>query len=561
MTLSLETDQLRRYKDVARLLFKYGRSDLADWARHDPILADAEALPAEAAAEGEELADDLEAMGPTFIKLGQVLSTRSDLLPPPYLEALSRLQDRVEPFAYEEVERIVSEELGVRLSKAFSRFDAEPLASASLGQVHRAALRDGREVAVKVQRPGIRAQIAGDLEALERIADLLDRHTEAGRTFGFEQMVEEFRKSLLEELDYRREAHNLRTVGANLERFDRLVVPRPVADYSSSRVLTMEFVAGGKLDEISPLVRLELDGAALADQLFEAYLSQILVDGLFHADPHPGNLLLTPDRRLALLDLGMVGHVAPHLQESLLKLLLAVAEGKGDDAADLLLAFGERLERSDDTRFRREVADLVMRHRETTVERIEVGRVVLEMARVAATAGVRVPPEMTLLGKALLNLDHVGRALAPELDPNAAIRRHAGDIFSRRMTRSLSPASLFSSLMEAKEFAEALPGRINKILTTLANNDLRLRVDAVDEIELVKAFQKVANRITVGLVLAALIVGAALMMSVPTEFTLAGYPGFAMICFLAAAAGGVALVWDILMHDRRSRAGRDRRPR
>ena len=561
MTLSLETDQLRRYKDVARLLFKYGRSDLADWARHDPILADAEALPAEAAAEGEELADDLEAMGPTFVKLGQVLSTRSDLLPPPYLEALSRLQDRVEPFAYEEVERIVSEELGVRLSKAFSRFDAEPLASASLGQVHRAALRDGREVAVKVQRPGIRAQIAGDLEALERIADLLDRHTEAGRTFGFEQMVEEFRKSLLEELDYRREAHNLRTVGANLERFDRLVVPRPVADYSSSRVLTMEFVAGGKLDEISPLVRLELDGAALADQLFEAYLSQILVDGLFHADPHPGNLLLTPDRRLALLDLGMVGHVAPHLQESLLKLLLAVAEGKGDDAADLLLAFGERLERSDDTRFRREVADLVMRHRETTVERIEVGRVVLEMARVAATAGVRVPPEMTLLGKALLNLDHVGRALAPELDPNAAIRRHAGDIFSRRMTRSLSPASLFSSLMEAKEFAEALPGRINKILTTLANNDLRLRVDAVDEIELVKAFQKVANRITVGLVLAALIVGAALMMSVPTEFTLAGYPGFAMICFLAAAAGGVALVWDILMHDRRSRAGRDRRPR
>ena len=553
MTLSLEADQLRRYKDVARLLFKYGRSDLADWARHDPILADAEALPAEAAAEGAELADDLEAMGPTFVKLGQVLSTRSDLLPPPYLEALSRLQDRVEPFPYEEVERIVGEELGVRLSKAFSRFDPEPLASASLGQVHRAALRDGREVAVKVQRPGIRSRIAGDLEALERIADLLDRHTEAGRTFGFEEMVEEFRKSLLEELDYRREAHNLRTVGANLERFDRLVVPRPVADYSTSRVLTMEFVAGGRLDETSPLVRLEIDGAELADQLFEAYLSQILVDGLFHADPHPGNLLLTPDRRLALLDLGMVGHVAPVLQERLLKLLLAVADGKGEEAADLLLDVGERLEHRDDARFRREVSDLVMRHRETSVERIEVGRVVLELARVAAVGGVRVPPELTLLGKALLNLDHVGRALAPEFDPNAAIRRHAGDILSRRMTRSLSPSNLFSSLMDAREFAEALPGRINKILTTLANNDLRLRVDAVDEIELVKAFQKVANRITVGLVLAALIVGAALMMNVRTAFTILGYPGFAMICFLAAAAGGMALVWDVLMHDRRSR--------
>ena len=559
MTLSLEPDQLRRYKDVGRLLLKYGRSDLADWARHDPILADAEALPAEAAAEGAELADDLEAMGPTFIKLGQVLSTRSDLLPPPYLEALSRLQDRVEPFAYEEVERIVGEELGVRLSKAFSRFDPEPLASASLGQVHRAALRDGREVAVKVQRPGIRGRIAGDLEALERIAELLDRHTEAGRSFGFGEMVEEFRKSLLEELDYRREAHNLSTVGANLERFDRLVVPRPVADYSTSRVLTMELVAGSKLDEMSPLVRLEVDGAELADQLFEAYLSQILVDGLFHADPHPGNLLLTRDHRLALLDLGMVGHVAPVLQERLLKLLLAVSEGSGEDAASLLLDIGERLEHRDETRFRREVSDLVMRHRETSVEQIEVGRVVLEMARVAATSGVRVPPEMTLLGKALLNLDHVGRALAPDFDPNAAIRRHAGDILSRRMTRSLSPANLFSNLMDAKEFAEALPGRINRILTTLANNELRLRVDAVDEVELVKAFQKVANRITVGLILAALIVGAALMMNVRTAFTIAGYPGFATICFLAAAAGGVALVWDVLMHDRRSRGGRGRR--
>lgn len=255
----------------------------------------------------------------------------------------------------------------------------------------------------------------------------------------------------------------------------------------------------------------------------------------------------------------MVGHVAPVLQERLLKLLLAVSEGQGEDAANLVLEIGERLENPDETRFRREVSDLVMRHRETAVEQIEVGRIVLELSRVAALCGVRVPPELTLLGKALLNLDHVGRALAPEFDPNAAIRRHAGDLMSRRMTRSLSPANLLSSVLDAKEFAEALPGRVNKILTTLANNDLRLRVDAVDEVELVKAFQKVANRITVGLVLAALIVGAALMMNVRTSFTIAGYPGFAMICFLAAAAGGVALVWDILMHDRRSRRERPRR--
>src|SRR5687768_16780524 len=206
MGLSLKPDHLRRYRDIASLLLKYGRSDLV----YNAGLPTDEQEPATSGGpSGEDLAEDLEKLGPTFVKVGQLLSSRADLLPPEALHALSRLQDNVDPFPYEDVDRIVSEELGVRLSKAFSRFDTTPLAAASLGQVHRAALRDGRDVAVKVQRPNVREQILKDMETMDEVADFLDHHTETGRRVGLKRMVTELRASLLRELDYRLEAQNL----------------------------------------------------------------------------------------------------------------------------------------------------------------------------------------------------------------------------------------------------------------------------------------------------------------------------------------------------------------
>ena len=199
-----------------------------------------------------ELAADLERLGPTFVKLGQLLSTRGDILSPDYLDALRRLQDKVEPFPYEEVEEIVQTELGVRISKAFSRFDREPIAAASLGQVHRAALRDGRPVAVKVQRPAIREQIIEDLEAFREIAQVLAGHTEVGKRFDIESMIEEFRKTLLRELDYRQEAGNMVALGAALKDFERIVVPQPIDDYTTTRVLTMDFISGAKVTSLEP---------------------------------------------------------------------------------------------------------------------------------------------------------------------------------------------------------------------------------------------------------------------------------------------------------------------
>lgn len=552
-TIALAPRNLRRYKDIALLLIRHGR---ADWVR-DSDLAGAfeDGVPAapDQAADAEELASDLESLGPTFVKLGQLLSTRPDLMPEPYLTALARLQDRVEPFPYERVEETVAEELGVRISKAFAEFESAPLAAASLGQVHRAALRDGRRVVVKVQRPEIRREVLRDLEALGEIAGFLDRHTDAGRRVGFAAMVEEFGRTLMQELDYRREAANLEAIGANLAGFGRIVVPRPVADYTGSRVLTMEYVAGTNIDSLSPVVKVDIDGGGLADELFRAYLHQILVDGLFHADPHPGNVFITRDRRIGLLDLGMVGRLDEAMQERLLKLLLALADGDSGAAADAALTIGLPLDGFDAARFRRGVAHLVAEHGGASIAEAEVGRMVLQVGRVAGDSGVRVPPTLTLLGKTLLNLDAIGRALDPGFQPNRAIRRHTSEIMSLRMGKQARLGQLLSLLIDAKDFVRELPGRLNRTLDLLAENRLRLHVDAIDETELIVGMQKIANRITAGLVLAALIVAAALMMRVETAFTLFGYPGIAMLLFLAASAGGFWLVGSILFGDRRRR--------
>ncbi|HVE45483.1 MAG TPA: AarF/UbiB family protein [Acidimicrobiales bacterium] len=558
MAISLRPHNLARYRDLARLLIKYGRSDLVKQAGLDEVLeAGTNGSAPEVSAKAEELADDLERLGPTYIKLGQLLSTRGDLIPPSYAQALSRLQDSVEPISFEEVERVVSTELGVRISKGFASFESEPLASASLGQVHRAEMRDGRQVVVKVQRPGIRDCIAADMEALAELAEFADEHTEAGRQYGFAELLEQFRRSLYAELDYRREAANLRELRRILKPYDRLVVPAPIDDYTSGTVLTMEYVPGRKVTDLGPLARLELEGRELADQLFKAYLDQILVEGFFHADPHPGNVLLTDDGRLALIDVGMVARVSKPMRSQLVKLLLALSEGNGRAAADATVTIGRPLESFDGEGFCSAASELVERSHGLSLDQLDAGSMVMELMRISGENGLRLPPELSMLGKALLNLDQVAHTLDPEFDPVAAINEHSNTIMQAQM--STSSDSAFSTLLEARDFIEQLPGRVNKVMDTVAEGNFRLKVDALDERELMRGFEKLANRLTMGLVLAALIVGAAMLMRVPTSSRLMGYPTVAIVCFLAAAAGGFALLFAIFRSDRRGSSEKRRR--
>jgi ubiquinone biosynthesis protein len=525
---------------------------------HDEIFREAKAAPdaAQPERDPQALARDLEAMGPTFIKLGQVLSSRPDFLPAAEVAALARLQDDVAPFPFADVEAVIQDELGVRLSKAFLEFDPQPVASASLGQVHRAVLRDGRVVAVKVQRPGVRATIGADLDALGNLAGLVDRTTETGRRLRFVELLEDVRSNLAQELDYRREAANLVTLRENLAGFPELVIPAPVDDYTTSRVLTMDWVDGTKVTALGPLPKLDLDGPELATLLLRAYLEQVLRNGFFHADPHPGNVFVTRDRRLALIDLGSVGRVSEDLRDRLLRLLLSLSEGRGEEVAEQMLAMSVREKASDEEGFRRRVATLAADWTSAPGAQSDMGSLVAELVRAATDCWIRPPRELALLGKTLLQLDGIAQALAPGFSANAAIREHLASLATQRMWAEFSPARLLSTVYEARDLLRKLPSAMGSILEQLRRGELTVHVDAIDEELLTSSLQKIANRITVGLVLAALILGAALLMSVPTDFRILGYPGLAMVFFLGAAVGGVMLVAQILWSDRSPRGPR-----
>ncbi len=554
MNLSLKPSHLKRYKEIALLFGKYVNPDLAKQFNQRATLLDD--LPEVEAQAPQELTNELERMGPTFVKLGQILSSRADLLPRPYLDALSRLQDKVKPFSFAEVEDIISSELGGRISKLFQEFDAEPLAAASLGQVHRATLRSGKKVVVKVQRPGIRKQIAEDLEVLEELTNFLDEHFKTARKYQFRKIFEEFQRTLIHELDYTREAASMVTIGKNLAEFPNLVVPQPIMDYCTRGVLTMDFIPGKKVPDITPLERTELNGFALADELFRAYLKQTLVDGIFHADPHPGNIFLTTEKKVALLDLGMVGRTTPEMQEKLIKLLMAIADAKGEAAAEQAIQMSETTEFFKKDEFTRKISTLVAEQQESTLEKIDVGRLLLEIGRAAGESGLYVPVELTILGKSLLQLDEIGRTLDPKFDPHKAIRRHVSAILNERLQKEMTPRRLLTSLLEIKDFAVGLPNRMNKILDKVGNSDLEMRIKVPQIDFLIEGFEKVANRITVGLILAALIVGASLLMQVQTRFQIFGYPGLAMICFLAAGGLGFWLVISIMFTDHKTKEKR-----
>jgi ubiquinone biosynthesis protein len=549
MALTIRPRHLARYRQIAGLLVRHGRGDLVRSAGIDDVLGDETetAGDPEAAA---RLADDLERMGPTFIKLGQLLSSRVDLLAPAYIEALSRLQDDVEPFSFEEAEEIISTELQVRLSRVFPTFEQKPMAAASLGQVHRATLRDGREVVVKVQRPGIRAQILEDMELLEDLAEFLDDHTELGRRYGFRDLLLEFRGSLVDELDYRREADNLATIGGILEGNAQIIVPAPYPDLTTSRVLTMEYVEGRKVTDLGPLGRLELDGAPLADALFESYLKQVLVEGVFHADPHPGNVLLTPDSRLVLLDVGMVARLAPAVRDKLVKLLLALADARPDEVSRVARTLGEELVGFDAPAFDRAVAEVVSRSADASMADLDIGATLLQLTRKAGEAGLRMDPELVMLGKTMLNLDQVAATLDPQFEPSVALRRHIAELM--RSSMHTTPAAMMSSLLEAKEFVEALPGRVNRAFDAIGEGHFEMRIKAFDEQEFLRGLHKLANVTAAGLILAAMILASALLARSPSSVE----NHIALVVFVVSVLIGLAMLVRITWQTKNVRTDR-----
>lgn len=537
MNLPLAPRHLKRYVQVGRLFARH-------WNRARALAEDPQS-----AADGPSLAEDLEELGPTWVKLGQNLSTRPDVVPEPIREELERLRQDVEPVPFADIKARIEEELGAAIGDLFSSFDESPLGAASLAQVHAAALRDGRPVAVKVQRPDAREQVTGDLDVLRDVADWLENHTDLERRHGLASTLRDFDGALRRELDYTEEADNLRRMGEIAAPYPTLVVPDLVDDYSTNVVLTMQRLDGAVVGKLSPVARLEGDLTQLAEDLFRCYLDQGLVHGFVHADPHPGNIVLTRDRRLGLLDLGMVTIVPGGLQKHLLLLLLAVADGDDAEAARVAERVGTQLDDYDGDAFRGALARMVGRHQGAAIGSVPLGALVMDLVRVAGRAGLRLPAQLGLLGKTLLNLQNVVDFLDPYLDPSDVLRRHAVEVIGERLADDLSPSVALRKGLHAKQMAQALPGRLDDILETLGSGAFEVGVRLKGEEPIVTAVTKVANRLTQGVVLAALVVGASLLMQVETSFTLLGYPGLAIILFLLATIGGLRLVWIIGLRD------------
>src|SRR6266496_1863092 len=453
------------------------------------------------------LASALEELGPCFIKLGQLLSTRPDLLPADYIAALSRLQNTVTPVPSEKITAIIESELGVCITDLFQSFDSTPLATASMAQVHRAILWNGDEVAVKVQRPGVRQRIEIDIEILHEVARFATKYTSFGRRYGFLLVVRELERSLSQELDFRLEADSTRIIGKQIAEFQRLTVPTVYDDYTTRRVLTLSFVRGRHLEAVSREELDELDSSTIAKELLSAYLKQIVIDGVFHCDPHPGNIFLADDGRVALMDFGMVGRFDSNQKDRIILLLLAFSERLGERVADTYLDMIELPEDVDRRAFTQDVCGMVSRYHDMSGGRMAIGTALLDLTRLAQSHNTPVPSAMTLLGKAMLNLDGTIRVLSPALDPVQLIREYMIKVMEKRMEGQLSPARIFAWVIDMKHLVENAPRRTEMILDKMANDQMTLRLEVEHFDQAIKSINKAANRLSLSIIAASFIIG------------------------------------------------------
>ena len=524
---------------ILRVLVRQWRAGVFDASSTTPLEADA----------AEAFVRDLESLGPAFVKVGQMLSTRADLVHPDALVALERMQDAVAPLPWHAMQREIERGLGAPTATLFARIDHEPIGSASLAQVYRAALPDGRAVAVKVQRPDVEAAIKRDLDLLLKIARGLDRYTRIGQRLKLQDWIGEFRESLLRELDYDAEADNLERFAEHLRPYESLLVPLPIRSHLAPTVLTMQLVRGRRIDS-APRPVADDHADALASELVRAYLDQALLHGEIHADPHPGNLLVTDDGRLALLDLGMVANVSPQRRDQLMRMLLGVADGRGEDVADELATIGEPLEAFDRAGLQRDVARLVARYATGEQPAPTEGRLLLELVRLSTVHGLRPAAELSLLGKALLNLDASRALLAPDLVVRDLIATHLSRIAADRLREGLNSARFVDSLHQVQALVAGAPKRLDSLLAILAENRLQVRITGLEEARLVENLQKIANRIAAGVIVAALILASALVVRAGPAAGVPGYSAIAIGLFLLATALGLTMVVQALRTDR-----------
>jgi ubiquinone biosynthesis protein len=475
----------------------------------------------------------LEELGTTFVKLGQLLSSRPDLLPDVYIEELEQLVDDVAPFPFAEAQRIIDEDIGL---DAFSRLDEHPLACASIAQIHAGLLRTGREVVVKVRRPGIEEEVALDLELLRSLTSFAEGRSETARLLQLSPLAEELESHLTGELNFIEEAHGSELIARIVAEHELLVVPDVIHPYVTKRVLVQERIVGEKVVDGHPV---EAERARLlARQLFRAYVQQITVHGVYHADPHRGNILLTEDDRLALLDFGLIGRLDDDTRRTLGLLLLALAQNRADDVADLILALSLTTLQSDEAGFVHDLRRKLPRYHWRPLSGIRVGEALSDLQRMALAHGIALPTSFALVGKTLSQADSVARALDPELDPIELLEEDGLEVMLGEAERRLEPSNLIAMAYTQGEPLVRLPRRMAQLVSRLETGTLKIGIAPTDLDDLEHLARSTANRLGAAIIIAALLIASALMARVNDTVAVVG--------FALSALLGLYELWRIL---------------
>ncbi|MDN5347764.1 MAG: ubiquinone biosynthesis protein [Clostridia bacterium] len=491
---------LNRYRQVVNVLARQGFGYALDQLGLGELLSRwyPKTPPLSA---GARLRRALQELGPTFIKLGQFLSTRADLLPEEVVAELAQLQDRVAPFEFYHAEGIITQELGLPPQELFTSFDQEPLASASIGQVYRATLPGGTAVIVKIQRPGIRQVIETDIEILFDLARLAQRHTSWGQIYDFVEMAEEFAQALTAELDYAREGRNADRFRRNFAGDPDVYIPAVFWDYTTSRVLTMEYIDSVKLNDIEALQRSGYNLKRIAARLVKVFYKQVLIDGFFHADPHPGNIGILPGERLVLMDFGLVGNLSCERREQFIKLVVGLIRRRSRDIVEAIADMGILPPGIDLKSLRYEVDRLRDKYLDVPVSQLSVGAAVNDLLNLSFRYHVRLPTEFTLLAKALLTLE----GLAARLDPEINLVEIAEPYGRQLIRQRLSPPQLLSRLEESlhlyRDILLRVPAQAQTILERVAKEGFVFKLQHGDLKLALAHLERMANKLSFGLAL------------------------------------------------------------
>lgn len=486
----------------------------------------------------------LEEMGPTFVKLGQILATRVDLFSPEWIAEFEKLQDQAPAVAFEAICQQLEEDLGCAPQEVFAELNPEPLAAASIAQVHRARLEDGTEVVIKVRRPGIRPKVEADLRLLARLVEVTEAEAPDLRRFKLREVVRQFTLSMRRELDLAAECRNAERVARNFAQHPDIVIPKVYWPWCGERMNVQEYIDGIPGRDLEAVDEAGLDRKILAQRGAQAVLKMILEDGFFHADPHPGNIFYLPENRIAFIDFGMIGHLPEHRRNQVVSLLQALVEQDAQGVVEVLVDWAGDAP-VDKESLIPEIEGFVDQYHGVPLKDINLGGMLIELTALLRDHALNLPPDLALLIKAFITLEGMGRQLDPDFD----MVTEAGPFLSRAVLARYAPDALakrgWRAVAGTIDLLTGLPQDLRQLLRSARSGRFQLQIDVTRLKLFGNQLDRAASRMVVGNVTAALIIGSSIVMTVKGGPTLLGLPLFGLLGFVGAAVGGIWLLFSI----------------